>query len=558
MKFHQNKYYKKYSLLYLYVYIITAILICYSFNIQVLNSTYYSNEVYTNTVKIRKITAARGNIVDRNNMVLAATTYTYDLYVLPYYFHDIDMLCANIKLDCDDLRYRFDKYPRNRILIKSNINEELSKTFQSIPGLFVFKTPKREYNTETATTHIVGYVGRIGRGVLETENDDAFYANDDLVGISGLEYIYNKEIHGLNGYEQHIVMANGLELLNPNRFLSVDKLIASSHSGNNLILSIDTRIQLAFAEALGNKSGAAVMMDIASGSIISLYSNPSYDPLHTSQVFSRSDYPLYNRAINAYSPGSTFKLITALAALELGIITPKQIFDCPGYYMLGGRAFRCWNHKGHGKLNLREAIKRSCDVYFFSLAQKVGLANINKYARMLGISQFTGIDLDGESAGQLPVLKNATGGDLLNAVIGQGVVRASPLQLVNAYATIVNGGELLQPKLVMNGEKVVLKKNNFKKKNIDFLLNAMYGVINEEGGTGYWSKSSFITIAGKTGSAQLIAVGKKGPKDNAFFVGLYPVINPKIAFCVFIENGEHGSSAIPIANHAVEEYAKHY
>lgn len=532
-------------------------LILYSSRLQIVNHDIYAGEVNTNIIKQRKIPAPRGNIVDRNGIVLASSEYENDLYVIPHYFHDdLNIICANVKTDCDILAWKFDRFPLNRLIIAKNISDVLADGYRNIPGLFVFRFAKRQYNTETATAHIIGYTGKIGRNMLD-ENEDSLYADDDDVGKAGLEYIYDHEIHGLNGAEQYVLQANGLELLAPNRFLEKSKVVIQPANGNNLILSIDDRLQLALAYAMGERRGGATIIDVRTGAVLAMYSNPIFDPKHIKNVFGNPEHPLMNRAASSYAPGSTFKLVTALAALELGIINPHTKLECQGSYSFGGRVWHCWKHEGHGAIDMRDAIKHSCDVYFYQLAQKVGLANIIRYANMLGLGSQTGIDLDIESPGRLPALKGSSPGVLLNTVIGQGVVQVSPLQLANAYATIVNGGELHIPRLAITDEPITRKNNHFKRSTIDFLMDALYAVVNEEGGTSYYGKSSIVEVAGKTGTAQIAGLDKK-KKDNAWFVGYYPVVEPQIAVSVFVEAGEHGSSVAPIAFRAIEEYSKEH
>ena len=556
MKFNQRKYIKKFNLIGLVISSIFLSLILYSSRLQLANHSDFSSEVIANTIKQRKLPADRGDIVDRNGVILASTQYQNDLYIIPYYFNDdINLICSSIKIDCSALLQKIKKYPLNRILIAKDIDESIATNFKSIRGLFVFRFSKRQYNMESATAHIIGYVGRINRGMLDTENDDSMYADDDIVGRAGLEGIYNRELHGINGAEQYVVRANGLELLSPNKFLPKSKVIIKPVKGNNLVLSLDDRIQLIFANEIGYRSGAAVMIDVHTGAILAMYSSPAFDPKQIRNVFGDKDHPLINRAVSAYAPGSTFKLVTVLAALELGIITPHSKEECHGSYGFGGRTWHCWKHEGHGPLDLRDAIKHSCDIYFYQLAQKVGLANIILYAKKLGFSEFTGVDLDVEARGSLPGIKGSSPGVLLNTVIGQGVVQVTPLQLANAYATIVNGGELHTPRLAAFGSPIIVNSNHFKKETIDFIMDALYAVVNEEGGTSYYGRIPSIEIAGKTGTAQIAALDKK-KKDNAWFVGFYPVIKPQIAVCIFVEAGEHGSSVAPIGFKAIQEYSK--
>jgi penicillin-binding protein 2 len=536
-------------------------LISYSAYIQLFNHSIYADQANTNTIKQRKIPASRGDIIDRNGIVLATTKYQNDLYVIPYYFHDdVNLICGNIKIDCNALTTKLTKNIFNRALIARDISDDLAMGYEKIPGLSIHRFGKRIYNTEGATSHIIGYVGKINKSILEEDNDDSLYANDDFAGQSGLEYVYDRELHGLNGADQYVVMANGLELLSPNRFLPKDKIVIKPVKGNNLVLSIDDRIQLVLAKEIGWRKGAAVMLDIHSGNVLGMYSSPGYDPGHIRNSFNDVNYPLLNRAIRSYAPGSTFKLVVALAALELGIIKPTDTFNCPGYFDFGGRRWQCWKHGKlgtHGKISLRNAIKESCDVYFYNLSLKVGLNNIIRYAHMLGLNEYTGIDLDGESKGSITG-KIKYKGAVLNTGIGQGEVLVSPLQLARAYATILNYGQLYVPHLVSYSNPTIIKSNSFKKENIELLMDAMYAVVNEVGGTGFWSRIPGVIAAGKSGSAQVIGLGKKGKKDTGIFISYWPVINPQIVVSIVVEEGEHGSLVAPIAFRAIQEYMKEH
>jgi penicillin-binding protein 2 len=496
MKFKKAIYNKKFALLSFITTSTFIFIAIHLFHLQIINNEFYKSEVSSAVIKQHKIAAPRGNILDRNGIVLASN-----------YFDG----------------YSF----------------------------------KRAYNANTATQHLIGYVGRITMPILETDNDDGLYAYDDTIGKSGLEYIYNHQLHGVNGANKYVVTANGVELPIPNRFLR-DSYVKPV-KGIELNLSIDDRIQLVFAKEIGNRNGAGVMLDVNTGAVIALYSSPVFDQGHITGSFKNASYPLINRTMMGYAPGSTFKLVTALAALELGIITPDTKFDCPGYYDAGGRRWLCWKHgvlgDGHGKIALNEAIKSSCDVFFYQLAKKVGLVNIIRYAHMLGFDEYTGIDLDSETKGNLP--KTKTEGELLNSVIGQGEVLATPLQLARAYGAIVNGGKLYRPQIV-NAPSVLIQDNNFNPANVEILMNAMYDVVNTEGGTAYYSagKIAGIEIGGKTGSAQTAAIDKK-TKDNGVFVGYFPIKNPKVVVCILVEQAEHGSLIAPIAFKAIQEYAKY-
>lgn len=557
MKFNNRQYIKKFGITGLTVSFIFIIIFVYAFRLQIIDHDILNNEVISNTIKQRKLPAPRGAIFDRNSVLLASTWYQNDLYIIPYYFHsNINIVCNDVGINCSELLLKITKAQLNRTLVAQNISDELAHKYNYISGLLVFRYAKRLYNTDSFVAHIVGYVGKINRTMLDVDNDDALYADDDFVGKSGIENIYNHELHGINGVEQYVVRANGLELLNPNRFLPQNKIIIEPIKGASNILSVDNNIQSVFAKEIGEKNGAAVMLDVHNGSVLAMYSSPTFNANNIKSVFGNVNHPLINRAISSYAPGSTFKIVTALAALESGVIDVYEKQECHGSYNFVGRTWHCWKHEGHGAIDLRDGIKRSCDIYFYQLAQKVGLKNIIIYAKKLGFGNPTNIDLDEESSGKLPVIRN-NGGVLLNTVIGQGVVQVTPLQLANAYASIVNGGTLYVPKMLLGAKPTVLQYNYFKQTTINFLMDALYAVVNEENGTAYYSKVPDIEVGGKTGTAQIAGLDKK-TKDNAWFVAYYPATNPKIVVCVFVEAGEHGSSVAKIAFKAIDEYRKKY
>lgn len=520
IKLNKTIYNRKYNIINTIFIILFSFIIIYFSYLQIYKHKSFITQVNLNCIKQTKIPAPRGNITDRNGILLATTIYKNNLYITPHNY-DLKSICNNSTINCLD----------------------------------IFSSIKRKYIAGTATSHIIGYLGRIDRNTLEVDNPDALFADDDLIGQSGIEYIYNRELHGINGYEKYIVMANGVELSSPNRFIAKNEEFTSPIIGNSITLSIDDRIQVLFAKEIGNRQGAAVMIKPSTGAIIAMYSSPSFDPNNIYSSFKDINYPLMNRALIPYAPGSTFKIITVLAALELGVINTHTIFDCPGYYRYGGRVFHCWKHHGHGKIDMREAIKGSCDVYFYQLALKVGLQSINKYAHMLGLGEYTSIDLNNDAQGHIPLYKKYNG-DVLNTAIGQGSVQVSPLQLADAYAAIINSGILYAPKIVLNNsdERILLKNNSFKKENIKFIMNALYAVVNEEGGTAYHVRLQQLGIAGKTGTAQIAGLDKK-KKENAWFVGYWPSDMPKIIVSIFVEGAGHGSSVAPIAFKAIELYS---
>lgn len=559
MKYKYRHYATRFNFLETSIIIVFLFLVCMAFNLQVLNNHTFNAEIQANVFKKRKLSAPRGDILDRNGVVLASTTYQNDLYILPHYFHDNPYsVCDLLAINCSTLITKINKQSLNKILVAQNVNDELAMMFKCIPGLSILRIAKRNYNTDTATPHIVGYIGKIDRSTLELNNDNGIYANDDYIGWSGLEAVYDKALHGINGYEQYVMTANGLELANPNNFLSVNSDVIPPIKGTNLYTSIDSRLQELMAREIGYRNGAGVVLNVNDGSVLALYSSPNFDPNNIKSVFRDNNHPLLNRALRTYAPGSTFKLIVALAALETGVIKPNETFNCPGYFKFGGRRWKCWKSgkhgNGHGKVDFRKAIKESCDVYFYELSLRVGLKNINKYAKMLGFGEYTRIDLTGDDKGNLQPL-STRGGDLLNSSIGQGKVQVSPLQLAMAYSTIVNNGKLYQPKIII-GEPVIVKQNQFKPETIRFLKEAMWAVVNEENGTAFANRINGLGVIGKSGTSQTGSLKGKS-KDNAWFVSIYNYEHPEIVVVVFVESGGHGAStSAPITFKIIQAYSQ--
>lgn len=536
--------------------IVFVFLIIYIAHLQLTNNSTYKAEVQTNTIKQRKIPALRGNIFDRNGVLLASSYYTYDLYIIPHYYHDKpELVCDSLPINCSTFSRNIKQHDLNRFLIVKNISKELAAEFEGISGLYVEKKAQRQYYNETATSHIIGYVGKVGQSVIETDNEDELYANDDVIGKSGIEKVYDRELHGMNGKEEYVVRASGLELLPNNKYLSGNGVVQAV-SGNDVVLNIDSSIQELFAREIGFRNGAAVMLDINTGAVLSLYSSPAFDPSHISLV--SKDHELINKALSGYAPGSVFKIIMGLAALESGIIDEHHREVCRGYLDAGGREWKCWKHGAlgsHGIIDFHDAIKSSCDVYWYEIGLKLGLGQINKYARMLGIGEVSGIDTTGEQKGNMPKTSTKIG-EILNTSIGQGEVLITPLQLALSYSTILNGGKLLQPQIVMNSDEPIVKRDNhFSKHTIEVLKSAMYDVLNAPGGTAYNARIPDVIAGGKSGSIQRQALVKKGGlTDNAAFVGYWPVDKPQIVVAVYVEGAIHGSLVAPIVLKAMKRY----
>jgi penicillin-binding protein 2 len=432
---------------------------------------------------------------------------------------------------------------------------------------------------------VIGYTGEISKEDLEKSNDE--YAYGDILGKHGLEKFFDAYIRGRRGAELVEVNVYGKEIKNLGRNDPV--------SGSNLVLTIDADLQKAVGEAFEGRAGAAVVLDTRDGSVLAMFSSPSFDPNLFNSGISYDEWdklqnnpfaPLSNKAISGqYPPGSTYKLIVAAAALEEGIITPDTKVLCKGSFTLGNRTYRCWKKHGHGYVNLHQAIVESCDVYFYTVGKMLGVDKIAEYAKRFGLGDASGIDLPNEKSGLVPTkdwkLKRRKSawqlGETISISIGQGFNLTTPLQLANAFSAFANGGTLWRPRLVkyiestdgkIYKEFLPEKRGELKlsPKTVEILNSALWGVVNEPGGTGHAARMLNIDVCGKTGTSQVLGlpenekarrIKKIGAfyKDHALFVCYAPLKNPEIAVAVILENaGGGGAVAAPVAHKILTAY----
>jgi len=456
-----------------------------------------------------------------------------------------------------------------------------------LPGVAVEVVPIRQYLSGEMIAHIIGYTGEVSREDLQRDVSGESSIGD-MTGKSGIEKFLDSYLRGKSGAEQVEVNVFGKEIKRIGRIQPV--------SGNNVVLTIDAYLQKIAWESMKDKAGAVVVMDPRDGSILALVSSPSFDPnlfnggiaLEDWESLSKDpSHPMENRAISGqYPPGSTYKLIVAAAALEEGLITPSTTFFCNGSFELGNRRYRCWQKHGHGNMNLHRAIVQSCDVYFYNLGMLLGVDKIAEYARGFGLGLPSGIDLPREKGGLIPsrqwklsrFRESWQMGETTSIAIGQGYNLVTPLQLANAYAALANGGVVYRPRLVKRVETMdgqVIRtfepeqrgKLPVSSKNIEILSHALWGVVNESGGTGYALKRKEGDVCGKTGTSQVISLpsddgARKGKifhsrfRDHALFVGFAPYKNPEIVVAVIAEHAGHGGSAAaaPVARRIIDAY----
>lgn len=483
------------------------------------------------------------------------------------------------------------------IEIASNISRQsllqIKERNSEFPGVEVTEKSIRIYPLQNTASHIIGRIGKIESSELEGNEDT--YDQNDIIGKSGIEYVFEKYLKGKNGIKQIDMNVDGT--------ITDEYISEEAISGCDVILTIDSKLQAVTEEALKNNidkiaslgygadAGAAVVMNIKTGEVIAMASYPDYNPsdfvngidTNTWNYYINGDTkPLENKAISAmYSPGSTYKMVTAIAGLETGAITTKEKIRDTGIYRKYNSSWKCWNSSGHGYLNVSEAIQHSCNYFFYEVGDRIGIDTLSKYSYYLGLGHKTGIELKGEISGVLASNQIAeqenrvwNPGETISAAIGQSYNTFTPLQMAKYVSMIANRGKKLDVTIVKSivrpdgsevprdeyegyvNDKLGLEQDNieemsFKEENINAILEGMRGVTSESGGTAYSTFRDFnIEVGGKTGSAQ---TGIEG-KTNAWFVGFAPFDDPEIAIVVFVRNGEHGSYTAEVARDIIAQY----
>lgn len=564
--------------------------------LQVINGQKYRTLSENNRIHLQRLTPYRGRILDRNGELLVDNLPSFNLYIIPEDIQDKEKLLKDLKklinLDPEEVEKRLKKesgaYAFQSVLIKKNMSRDELAIIQThlfnLPGVMTDPKPRRSYLYGDFAAHIIGYLGEIS----EKELASGQYTDNisgDYIGKVGVEGKWQKELNGTKGEKYVEVDAAGRQL----QVVSKESAV----SGQNISLTIDKNLQASAEAMLEGKSGAIVAMDPSNGEILAMASAPSFDPnifitgidkTEWNRLTSGKDYPLQNRALSGqYPPGSVFKIVMALAGLEEGAITPEESTLCTGSYPFGNRDYRCWKSGGHGTVDLHKALMESCDVYFYKLGRKLGIEKIAYYARMCGLGEKTEIGLDAEKPGLIPdnewkLKKYGVSwqpGETISASIGQSFVLVTPIQAARLISVIFNGGKVYQPKIVKwvgdennrdYSEPVLLRELNVDKKNLELIKSALTDVVNEQGGTGSSARLKGVTVAGKTGTAQVITLEKEKEleegselsdryEDHAWFVGIASDEDPRIAVAVIIEHGGHGgSAAAPYAKELIRKY----
>jgi len=574
-------------------YIILAVflvLVYRLWQLQVMRSDYYSLAAERNHTRNVPVLAPRGKIFDREGRVIVDNYPSFTALLLRDSSRDLnadaDLIAQGLHLDPNEVRARIRRFasmPQYQpIFLKEDITPDDLQFIEAhrneLPELDTIMAHRRLYPRNGFMAHLIGYVGEVSEDML---NDPQFdlYSPGDVVGISGVERQYNALLMGTNGSRQALVDSHGRE---------VERLGGTETvPGKPLKLTIDIDLQIAAEEALEGKNGAIVAMDPRTGEILAMVSGPTFNPNDFSVHISRDEWgklvndpdkPLLNKAIQAQlAPGSTFKVIMSVAGWQEGIAQTLNV-HCSGSAEFYGRRFGCHLKSGHGEVNLDKGITQSCDVFFYTLAEKLGIERIAKYATMLGLGQKTGIDLPNEVSGVMPSeewkIRNFKqkwfAGETISVGIGQGAIAVTPIQLTRAVAAVSMGGRMVVPHVV-NPDVLppgyVETANYTEVKSIPIdpagwtaITDAMVKVL-EPGGTAPSAHIPGIEIAGKTGSAQIVSLALRAKHQsdedfaqNGWFVGFTPRRNPDILVCVLFQGGEHGKLAARLATQVIKAY----
>jgi len=562
--------------------------LCY---LQIIKGPKYAELSANNRIRQSALPAPRGHIFSSDNQTLVDNTPSFDLILIPQDAININALLGDIsallcisKETLESLvksrrgRPGFEPIPLKKNLSWNEMSTILSKKID-LPGISIDVVPKRNYLPEMPASHVFGFLG-------EAEPQDLTlparrpYRRGDLLGKYGLEKWAENTLRGTNGFLQAEVDAFGQR----------KKILAKiePRGGKDLWTTLIPDVQKVADQMLQGKTGAVVALNPRNGHIFALASAPGFDPNLFSRGINTADWryftshplhPLMNRAIQTQQPpGSIFKIVTIIAALEEKKIDPQHTFFCPGYYMLGNRRFGCWKKEGHGHVNMKNALIFSCDTYFYNLASRLGIDTLVKYAKMLGFGTISGIELGGEKPGLLPSpdwlrKKHSVRwqkGDTLNFCIGQGFLQATPLQMALIYSGIAQNGIVYRPTLIKKtsnknpGNPEILRQYTLTDETFQFLKNTLCDVVNAPGGTGHNARIPDVLVAGKTGTAQVVSEKKKPPKglpvprlleNHAWFIAFAPFDEPEIVVSVFLEHGGGGGrNAAPVAREVIKAY----
>lgn len=593
-KIDQNTFSNRLIYVYGFVSVMLFLLLVRLWYLQCIYGGYYRDQSENNRIRTVRTIPPRGVIYDRNAKILVSNRPAFDVALIMEDIQDINQLLKTLSeitgRDIEQLKKSLNtpnkgRHFEPRVVMADISWEELTKikvNSYRLPGVIINSVPTRSYPGATIGAQLLGYAREITKIQLDNLQNKEEYHQGDLFGQSGVEKQWENILRGKSGYKQVEVDAMGHR--------RGELGIIKNQEGNDLYLTLDLDLQQAAENGLAGRKGAVVALDPRNGEVLALASAPAVDANMFSgkmdaqaweQVTTNKDKPLTNRAISSkYPPGSTFKLFMAMAGLADKKISTQTHINCPGYYMFAGRPYKCHKHSGHGSVDLQKAITVSCNVFFYQLGQLLDIENIEKYGKMFGFGETTGIELPGEDPGILPsdewkkrVHKQKWyPGDTLPVSIGQGYMNVTPIQMAVGISVLANGGKIFRPHLIkkiynhqtneateIQGELV--RDSEIDPKAIETIRKFSIDVVNDAHGTGKKAALPGITVAGKTGTAQVGVLGKDKLdarfRDHAWFISFAPAENPMIAMAVIVENSGHGGEfAAPISKQVMEVYFK--
>lgn len=569
-------------------------------SLQIRKSDEYEGKAQQNRIRSVPILAPRGKILDREGRLIVDNYPSFSALLLRDQLRDLnadsDKIAEGLHISAEDIRDKVRRYQLAHkpafqpIIIKDDITPDELAFIEShkdeFPELEVLAVHRRLYPKDGFMAHLIGYVGEVSEDMLNSDKYDQ-YERGDIVGQSGVEFQYNNLLMGQNGSRRVLVDSKGKEVGKE----STEPAVV----GRTLKLTIDLDIQIAAEQAMEGRNGAVVAMDPRTGEILAMVSRPIFDPNDFAVRISRDEWnrlvtdpahPLMNKAIQAQlAPGSTFKIIMATAGLQEGIAQKLRV-NCPGGATFFGHYYHCWiseRHQVHGSVEITKGIYQSCDTFFYTLAERLGIEKIAKWAMMLGLGKKSGIDLPNEVSGVMPSeewkIRNFHekwyAGEVISVGIGQGAVAVTPIQLARAISAVTTGGTLVRPHVVAYDEIPPESQDLVDSKvprlthlpidpqNWITITDAMGQVVSPVG-TAFASHLQGIDFAGKTGSAQVVSntfrKSKAGAssifKDNGWFVGVTPRRNPEIVVALLIEQGEHGPVAAQLASKVIKAFVE--
>ncbi len=550
--------------------------------LQVQNNDLYSEAADRNRIKATPLLAPRGKILDRDGRIIVDNHSSFSVLLSRETLKEehLPAIAAGLNLDLQDLTARLrrlrsrPKYEAFKLKVELTPAEvafvESHRDADTFPELELIHDQHRLYPRDNLLAHVIGYVGEVTELELDLA-DFAKYNQGDVIGKAGIERQYNDTLMGTDGQRQVVVDNKG----NEREVIGYKEAVP----GRSMQLTIDLELQTVAELAMEGRRGSVVAIDPRNGEVLAMVSRPAFDPNKFAgrirqkdwdEYYNNPEKPMFNRAIQSHlAPGSTFKPLVALAALEKGVIDENTTFTCNGGMSFYGHYHHCHKRSGHGTVNLQRALAVSCDVFFYNTGKLLGIDNLAQYGEMAGLGKETGIDLPYEARGILPSSKwkartlrqQWMAGDTISVAIGQGYLAMTPMQLAVMTGGIANGGVWHKPHLVKDPNRVEPRKATLNLDNINRVIYGMYGVVNQ-GGTGGAARLPGVEVCGKTGTAQLASneLLKSSSKlakeliDNAWFVSFAPRVNPEIAIAVLFEGGGHGDQAAPIARDVMKVY----